>query len=314
MTTSGAIVLGTHVAALSAGWQACNTAATLRSAASEAIALGYRILEVPLFDPLTTPHPHLPSTANSADLWAYTALPRSAHLPVRPEHARRCLGRALEWCEISGATHLVGALAWSPGAHLQHPPSESDFALAVEVLRDCAQEAQRRGVALAIEPANRYECSFCCTLAEGTHLVRQIDMPNVHLLANAFHMHMGEASIADALTEAQSLLIGLHLAENTGGKLGSGGVVWENIWRSLGEMSYGGALIVTPWSARTSHNAGNGASAASESFRFLRAGFRAIQFTMDAHAALPLDSNSPAEETKAVRKRKRTTTKSYRTR
>jgi len=314
MTTSGAIVLGTHFAALSTGWQSCSSASAMRSATAEAIALGYGVLEVPLFDPHTTVLPPLPSGAKSVDLWAYTALPANAHLPLRPEHARRWLGSALEWCEIAGASHLAGALAWSPGAHLQHLPGENDFVLAAEVLRDCAQEALRRGVTLAIEPANRYESSFCSTLAQGAALVEAIDMPNVRLLANTFHMHMSEANIAEALHAAGEHLIALHLAENTGGKLGTGAIAWESIWRALGETGFQGALIVTPWNDATAHNESDGASAAADSFRFLRSGFRAIQFTVDANSASPKTSPPLPAESKPARKRKRSTTKSYRTR
>lgn len=321
MTTSGAIMLGTHLAALSAGWQGSTSATAMRAAADEASALGYRLLETPLFDPLQTPTPHSPTLAKVAEHWAYTALPPSLHLPQRPEHARIWLGRALAWCETADVRVLGGALGWSPGVDLDPHEIEWKHSLLVEVLRDCAVEAQRRGVTLALEPANRYETNLCNTLAQGVELLRAIDMPNVRLLGNTFHMHLEEGHLGAALRNAGEWLIGLHLAENTGGKLGSGGVAWESIWRSLGEMRFSGALIVAPWNqAALRACQPEATSAASDALRFLRGAFRSMEFANGVRTpgavASPVSSpdSGPPADAKPVRKRKRSTTKSYRTR
>lgn len=315
MTATGAIALGTHLAALSAGWKACANAASMRAAAGEAFALGYRVLEIPLFDPHTAPLPQLPHASGAPTLWAYTALPRDLHMPLRPEHARAWLGHALRWCEAANVRVLAGALAWAPGAHLTIPPTERDLPLVIEVLRDCAAEAQRRGITLLIEPANRYESALCSTLSQGAALVRAIDMPGCRLLANTFHMHLEEANVAEALRSAQDVLAGLHLAENTGGCLGEGAVAWESIWRTLAEGDFQGALVVTPWNTSTVPASKRAeASAASDSFRLLRNAFRSMQFVIDARDTPRPDATPAPAETKPARKRRRTTTKSYRTR
>jgi hypothetical protein len=121
---------------------------------------------------------------------------------------------------------------------------------------------------------------------------------------------MEEANLAEALQTVRTSLIGVHLLENTGGRLGSGAIAWETIWHTLGEIGFQETLIVTPWSARAAYAMQRQGvhSAASDALRFLRAGVRAMQPPVSRRVAPAPASEAP----KPKPKRKRTNTKSYR--
>lgn len=58
----------------------------------------------------------------------------------------------------------------------------------VDVTRIVGNMASDHGIEVAIEPLNRAETNFINSLAEGAALRADVDLPNVGLLADAFHM------------------------------------------------------------------------------------------------------------------------------
>jgi D-psicose/D-tagatose/L-ribulose 3-epimerase len=323
MSAQGAIVLGTHIAALSAGWRALESERRLNAAIDEAVSLRYQLLEIPLLDPNIAPS-NLAATAKGKSLriWYHLALPAACHLPARPELARHWLGKALDFTEASGGSFLCGALGWSVGVLTEPEQVETQRTLIVEVLGDLAQEAQRRGIHLALEPANRYETSLCNTLADGVDLIERIGAPNLYLLANTQHMHMEESSVSEGLGASREALCAVHLGENTGGRLGSGAFPWAECWQTLSDARFDGALIVTPQRRVSPTSAGEAErSAATQALPFLRTAVRAIQspptrgrFEPAVSASLTLSVNDPLTEKKSPTLRKHPNTKSYRRR
>lgn len=322
MTAPGAIVLGTHIAALSSGWRTLESERRRSTAFDEAAALRYELLEIPLLDPAQAPpDPSEKARKRSLRLWYHIALPVDCHLPARPEAARHWLGKALDYAEASGGAFLCGALGWSVGIHSAPESVEKERALVVEVLADLAQDARRRGIHLALEPANRYETSICNTLGDGVDLIERIGMPNCYLLANTLHMHLEETSVSEAIAASREHLCALNLAENTGVKLGSGAFPWADLWQSLSDARFDGALIVTPQRRGMSSGAGESERcAAVQALPFLRTAVRSIQTPLpavriepDSEPSLTLSANDPAPK-KTTPQRKHPNTKSYRKR
>lgn len=58
----------------------------------------------------------------------------------------------------------------------------------MKVTRTMGEIAAGHGIDVAIEPLNRAETNFINSLAEGAALQADVDLPNVGLLADAFHM------------------------------------------------------------------------------------------------------------------------------
>jgi hypothetical protein len=69
---------------------------------------------------------------------------------------------------------------------------------AVEGIRAGAEYAQSVGVNLTIECWNRYETSMINRLEQGVEMLREVNMPNVGVMGDTFHMNIDEANIAEA--------------------------------------------------------------------------------------------------------------------
>lgn len=66
------------------------------------------------------------------------------------------------------------------------------FLRLVEVTRKIGLKAKEHGIAVAIEPLNRSETNMINTLSEGAALQAVVDLDNVGLLADAYHMRKEE--------------------------------------------------------------------------------------------------------------------------
>ena len=86
--------------------------------------------------------------------------------------------------------------------------------LIVDSLRNCGKYAEDHGVFLLIEPENRYETDFIHTVEEGVKLIKDINLENVKLMVDTFHMNIEERSIEEALDAASRYLLHVHVADS----------------------------------------------------------------------------------------------------
>ncbi len=172
-----------------------------------------------------------------------TALPPHCAMTAHAERARALLGQALRAAEALGASTLGGALLYTPG-DMGPTLAPSDGALLVEVLADLAHEAATRGISLLLEPAHRFESHIVNTVAHAAALVHAVGADNLGLGLSTLQLHIGEASMAEALRQAGPLLQSIRAAENTGGPIGSGAVQWDDLWRGLAAVQFDGLIIL----------------------------------------------------------------------
>jgi len=65
-------------------------------------------------------------------------------------------------------------------------------------------------------------------------------MENVGVHLDTYHMNIEEKSFPEAVRQAGSKLMHIHLCENDRGIPGTGLVDWEGLFRALGELNYQG--------------------------------------------------------------------------
>ena len=83
----------------------------------------------------------------------------------------------------------------------------------IEICREIGAIAEKNGVTIVIEPLNAAETNFITTVAEGLELVKEVDHPNIQLLADLFHMtRAGESP--ESIVKAGKYLRHCHIAEN----------------------------------------------------------------------------------------------------
>jgi len=112
--------------------------------------------------------------------------------------------------------------------------------LLVAVLRPLAAEAAARGVALLLEPLNRYEARFPKDLAEGCSICEEVGSPGLRLMADFFHMSIEEADIAAALRAAAPFVRHIHLADSNRLLPGLGHTRFVEAFRALDEVGFAG--------------------------------------------------------------------------
>ena len=121
---------------------------------------------------------------------------------------------------------------------------EQQFDWAVESIVTVAGYAQANGVGLAIEPLNRFETDLINTLEQGVELCRAVNLDNVGLLIDTFHMHIEEKSLTESIRMAAPYIFHVQVSENDRGTPGKGQVHWDEFFAALNEINYEGSIVV----------------------------------------------------------------------
>lgn len=94
-------------------------------------------------------------------------------------------------------------------------PMDRAYKQIVEHLRTMDRIVGSYGITILIEPLNRLESNIINTVKEGLALMREVDRPNIKLLADYYHMALEKEDPA-ILIEAGKDIIHMHFAEETG--------------------------------------------------------------------------------------------------
>lgn len=82
----------------------------------------------------------------------------------------------------------------------------------IKLLRNMGLIARKYNVVIAIEPLNSMETNFINSVSEGAEIVKQIDHPNIQLLADIYHM-MKEDESPQEIVKAGKFIHHIHIAE-----------------------------------------------------------------------------------------------------
>jgi sugar phosphate isomerase/epimerase len=121
-------------------------------------------------------------------------------------------------------------------------PVEDEWKWAVEGIREVGEYAQAKGIKLVIEPWNRYETYLVTRLGQAVEMAREVDLPNVGVKGDTFHMNIEETSIVEAIRGARGLLWHMDFADNTRAAPGCGSLDIDAITRALAEIEFAGII------------------------------------------------------------------------
>jgi sugar phosphate isomerase/epimerase len=111
-----------------------------------------------------------------------------------------------------------------------------------EGLRTAGEYAGERGVRIALEPITRFETYLLNRAEQALAMVEDVDLPNVGVCLDTFHMNIEETAPLDAIREAGPRLFDFHVADNNRKPPGQGTLDWPSILRTLQEVGYAGHL------------------------------------------------------------------------
>ena len=214
--------------------------------------LGFDVLEVCIEDPSLVTIAALQSAADDtgASLSVCGAFGLDRDVSHETAEGRTAGVSYLKTCvDIAaavGSPHVAGPMYSATGKARLLPAAEREQQRrwAVESLQEVADYAGERGVALAIEPLNRFETDLVNTVDQGLELCDRIGRANVGLLLDTFHMNIEEKSIADALRAARDRVFHVHTCENDRGTPGSGHVAWDEVFAALADIGYARQLVI----------------------------------------------------------------------
>ncbi|GAB3800687.1 sugar phosphate isomerase/epimerase [Spirosoma humi] len=176
-------------------------------------------------------------------------LPSFAHIPFYPQVAGELIKKAVEKTVELGAELLGGVLHGGIGVFSGKPLTRLEKQTVCDVLGEAARYAQSLGVHIAIEPINRYE-SYVCTCADDVlQIIETVNLPNIGLHLDTFHMNIEEAGFIKPVLAAGSHLKHVHITESDRGMPGEGNVHWDDFFQALTSIHYKGALVLENFSS-----------------------------------------------------------------
>jgi len=175
------------------------------------------------------------------------------------EPAAHCAGidylkYTAECAAALGATIVGGPLTGNPLVFAGRPPQPvaeeerlARKARSVAGLQEAGDRAAALGIMLAVEPLNRFESDVLCTTQQAIELLDAVDHPAVQLMLDTFHMHMEEASIAEAIRLGGKRIVHFQANENHRGFPGTGATDWVAVFRALHGVGYEGPVSLEPF-------------------------------------------------------------------
>ncbi len=116
---------------------------------------------------------------------------------------------------------------------------EVERRLVIALYQEIAQRGEALGTAIIVEPLNRYEQWWPCTLKHGVEICQAVGSVACRMMADLFHMNIEERDMANAIREAGSEYIyNVHLADSLRRLPGSGHTDFTPCFRALKEIGY----------------------------------------------------------------------------
>jgi D-psicose/D-tagatose/L-ribulose 3-epimerase len=148
---------------------------------------------------------------------------------------RRKAGDYLRLCLEQAQALDAQTLVLVPTFRTEPDPTGRNAELdrAAETIAGAGQQLQQDGPVIALEALNRYETHLLKTLDDADELRRRIDLPNVQLMADVFHMNIEEDDIAAAIRAHADHIVHVHLADNQRREPGSGQLDFTAVFDAL---------------------------------------------------------------------------------
>jgi len=155
----------------------------------------------------------------------------SSNRAIHRQAAIDYIKREIEFTKlVSGSYMLVvpGAVG-RPGAY-----DDTEFERSIETLQLVADLYYQNNIKAAIEPIRSAEVSLIHTVADAKRYISAINNPGVsHINGDVYHMQSEESHIGEALIEAGSQLVNLHMADSNRCALGDGSLDLDTIIMAL---------------------------------------------------------------------------------
>jgi D-psicose/D-tagatose/L-ribulose 3-epimerase len=178
-----------------------------------------------------------------------------------PAIQKNCIDYAMkcfDLCDIWSTRFVAGPMYSAVGKARMVPPDQRkmEWERAVINLKYVCRVAGDRGLAVALEPLNRFETDLVNTAEDVMRLVKDIDHPAARVLLDSFHMSIEERNMTDAITTVGDKLIHVQVSENHRGIPGTGQTPWQDFKEGLKRVNYSGVVSIESFTPEIKELAG----------------------------------------------------------
>lgn len=113
-----------------------------------------------------------------------------------------------------------------------------EMELLITLLKELGDYAKEVGSVVLVEPLNRYETHFINRLEQGVEVCKQVNSPNVKIMADFFHMSIEERDIPKSIESAGEYIYHIHLADSTRLLPGYGHTDFKSAFAALKKVGF----------------------------------------------------------------------------
>lgn len=149
------------------------------------------------------------------------------------------VGRAIEYARALGCEQLNCLAGIAPPGI----PAESVRATLVRNLQFAAQQLERAGIRLLIEPINTYDIPgfYLSRTRQALDLIAEVGAENLYLQYDIYHMQRMEGELANTIKSNVARIAHMQLADNPGRhEPGTGEIHYPYLFDLIDALGYGG--------------------------------------------------------------------------
>jgi len=113
---------------------------------------------------------------------------------------------------------------------------------AVDAVRRYGEYALKQAVSLVVEPINRYETNYINTIQDALQFIGDVDLDNLGILADTFHMNIEESNLAESLQLAGDRIHHVQFTDSNRLAAGRGHIDFPVLAAVLRNSGYRGYL------------------------------------------------------------------------
>ena len=117
---------------------------------------------------------------------------------------------------------------------------EEEWSWGVTGLREAGIYAAEKGIRLTLEAWNRYETYLINRLDQALKMVNDINLPNVGVMADTYHMNIEESDMGAAIRNVGDKLFYVHIADSNRAAPGRGHMDFKEVAGALRDIHYDG--------------------------------------------------------------------------
>jgi len=148
----------------------------------------------------------------------------------------RIIDLASPWEAMVAIGGIRGTLTGSEDGHADQ------YHRAVDAVRRYGVYAQKQNVSLVIEPINRFETNYINTIQDALQFIGDVDLHNLGILADIFHMIIEDANLVESLQLASDRIHHVQFTDSNRLAAGRGHIDFRVLAAALRDSGYRGYL------------------------------------------------------------------------